>query len=540
MNATRPKEAVALRNVEALERNRQVPERVLNRLQDWADFISVWLEKRAYWFLAGFSIFYFASTVWLASVKRFWFDELFTHYISTQPSIGDVWTALARGIDHHPLPFFVLTRAGYALVDNVHIAARLPEMLGYYVFTICLFLFVARRTGALYGALAMTIPLVTPAFDYAYEARPYGVVIGFSAVALLCWQRAAEGGRRGLWLGGFVFGIAGALSSSYWGILVVVPFILAELVRTVHRRRVDLPVWTCLAAGASVFLIYLPQALGSVSRFAAGRNWASPYPTAVIDIYHNLLRGAFFLSIVLLAASTIYLVLFPWGQAKDREAAREAPSLPSHELAATLGFLLLPVLGYISSELLTNVISPRYMLPVIIGFSTTLTFMLFRITRGSALFGVAAVALTLLAYGVSIPLTARAIQNRSQSTLREFLTGQSETLPIVIDDPLYAMESMHYEPPEIADRIYYLVEPQSQRRYGDIPYQGTTWLKMREIFPIRAERLSTFRRNHKEFLVATMRPDHAYILPTLLADGVTIQLVASKGNDRLFHVRDGS
>jgi hypothetical protein len=42
----------------------------------------------------------------------------------------------------------------------------------------------------------MLFPLITNAYPYAYEARPYGLLLGFCGLSLLCWQSAAEGQSR--------------------------------------------------------------------------------------------------------------------------------------------------------------------------------------------------------------------------------------------------------------------------------------------------------------------------------------------------------
>ena len=67
-------------------------------------------------------------------------------------------------------------------------------MLGYLLMSVCVFGFVVRRASRLYGLVAVLLPIATIAHGYAYEARAYGLVLGFSAAALLCWQRSAEAG----------------------------------------------------------------------------------------------------------------------------------------------------------------------------------------------------------------------------------------------------------------------------------------------------------------------------------------------------------
>src|SRR5262245_65490298 len=127
-----------------------------------------------------------------------WNDELFTFYTSRLPKVSDIWGALLTGADQIPPLFHLITRAAFALFGVNSLSVRLPEVLGFWVMSLCLFRFVSKRSSALYGFAAMLVPLITVAYDYAYEARPYGLVLGFCGLALLCWQSAAEGHYRKL------------------------------------------------------------------------------------------------------------------------------------------------------------------------------------------------------------------------------------------------------------------------------------------------------------------------------------------------------
>jgi hypothetical protein len=53
---------------------------------------------------------YFLLTCYRASRKLFWFDELFTLYISRLPDMATLWSALKQGVDHNPPLFYAVTR----------------------------------------------------------------------------------------------------------------------------------------------------------------------------------------------------------------------------------------------------------------------------------------------------------------------------------------------------------------------------------------------------------------------------------------------
>src|SRR5206468_3466418 len=107
-------------------------------------------------------------------------------------------------------------------------AVRLPEILAYLVFLLCMYVFVARRTNEVYGLFAMIVPTLTAAGYYASEARAYALVLAFASLALLCWQAAAEGRHRRAAVVGLALALALATSAHYYAVLVVGPLALGE------------------------------------------------------------------------------------------------------------------------------------------------------------------------------------------------------------------------------------------------------------------------------------------------------------------------
>src|SRR5579862_4637981 len=139
----------------------------------------------------------FVRVATMMAVRPLWFDELHTFYLS-QMRLGAIWPALRQGADLNPPLMYWLTRASFAVFGTNAFAARIPSMSGFLVMAVCLGWFVRRRSTVHYGIAAMTLPLLTDGFTYAAEARPYGLLLGFSGIALLAWQAAAEGKRRRL------------------------------------------------------------------------------------------------------------------------------------------------------------------------------------------------------------------------------------------------------------------------------------------------------------------------------------------------------
>ncbi|MBA3966994.1 MAG: glycosyltransferase family 39 protein, partial [Nitrospirales bacterium] len=157
-------------------------------------------ERRTWWVLAAFSLVYILTTCVIASKRMLWNDELFTLYISRLGDLTDIFAALGTGADQNPPSFYWLTHGVLKWLGETQLTVRLLEVIGVLLMSLCLFRFVSRRLPALYGFAAMIFPLITIAYEYAYEARPYGLVLGFSSLALLCWQEATENSKRIWWL----------------------------------------------------------------------------------------------------------------------------------------------------------------------------------------------------------------------------------------------------------------------------------------------------------------------------------------------------
>ena len=119
------------------------------------------------------SLIYFAVASVLSWRKQFWNDELFTFYISRRPTLTDVWQVLLTVAEQLPPLFFVITRAFTRAFVDSRLSFRLPEILGFWVMCASLFYFVRRRSSTAHGLIAMLLPMLTGAFYYAYEARPY-------------------------------------------------------------------------------------------------------------------------------------------------------------------------------------------------------------------------------------------------------------------------------------------------------------------------------------------------------------------------------
>src|SRR5262249_52283458 len=132
-----------------------------------------------------------------------------------------------------------------------------------------------RRSGWLWACVPVAVMLGTTAAPFAGEARPYGLVLGLSGLALVLWQAACGRGRGGT---PFVVGLGCVLALLFspprCAVVFPVPLGCAELARAWPRRRLDVPVALALPPPLLVVAAYLP--LIREARTYAPGFWARP------------------------------------------------------------------------------------------------------------------------------------------------------------------------------------------------------------------------------------------------------------------------
>ena len=298
------------------------------------------------------------GTLVVAAKRPLWNDELFTYYIATLPSFSDVWSALLTGHEQLPLGFYAIERLSLGTFGVSSVALRLPALLGCLVMSLALFKFVSHRLSTAYGLLAAMFPMITTAYRYAREARPYGLELGFAALALVCWQRATSSNNRlpalvGLWLS-----LVAAVSCHYYGILLVLPLAFGELLRTISRRRIDFWIWSCFAGSTLPLFLMLPLILSGAKRSAGF--WAQPDWADVALFYKNLMTTT---AAPVIAAVTLGVVASRFlRQAPAMDPHSSDATFPAHELGAVIGFIALPFVGVLLAKLVTNAFTDRYVL----------------------------------------------------------------------------------------------------------------------------------------------------------------------------------
>ena len=438
--------------------------RLLEKLESGADRAAGQLERHKYLFLILFSIAYFSFTAFRASRKLLWYDEIFTLSISRLASLHAIWAAVSKGVDFNPPLFYLITGWSDRLPLNELIRSRLPEMIGFWILSVCLFRFIWLRSTAAGAFVAMLFPMATMAYWYSYDARPHGMVLAFCGLALVCWQAAASERPGRLWpLLGLGAALASAMLTHSYAFLLFAPVIAGELIRDLRRRRVDWPIWVVVAISASALLASVPLIRALHATFAP--QWFPP-PTlhAIASSYASLLRPAALALFAFLA-----LMCLPWSRPSPH--SRRPTRLREHELAAFLALAALPVLAYIAAKITHAPMIPRYSLSAIAGLAGLIGIGVSRrpvAALGTLLAILAVVGLDLVRFNRA-PAIAEPTVGYSLSTSRAIFSERYRWmensphpgLPVVLLSNSEFAASIYYSPAALAPRLTYVLSDAS-------------------------------------------------------------------------------
>lgn len=410
-----------------------------------------------------------------------WTDEFFTFYASSLPTLQDIWGASLTGGDITPPLFFIITRASMKLFGVNMVALRLPAILGFWVMCLCLYRFVERRSGALYGFVALLFPIATGAYPFAYDGRSYGFVLGCAGVALLSWQ--SLGTHRRLALFGLWLSLTLAISTHYYAVFILLAFAIGEAARILHVNRIDIKVWLVFILSLIPLLISWPM-IRAARSFSTGF-WAPPHAASIPLAYAYLIGGA----VVPMIPAFVLLALY----LKGRRATQ-----PAHEIALAVGFTLIPCAIFIVA-LSTNAYAERYTLPAILGFDILLAFMLSRLNRMIALVVIFSLCLW-FPFIQKRQINVYRTQAQTRNVIIEGLRSVSD-VPIVSFSVHTFLPLSYYAPEGIRERVVYLADPVERLHYFGTDTEDRLMLGLgREWFGWKVETWHDFLATHQRFL----------------------------------------
>lgn len=475
---------------------------------------------------------YLAAVSTLSHFKLLWLDELITFHIANLGNFREIWQALAYAADPNPPLTHLAVLLSMRLFGTHELALRLPAIIGYWSGLLALFLFFIRRVPLIWALAGVFFSMANAAFDYSYESRSYGIFYGLAMIAFLCWTDAIDpllsATRRRVALCGMTLALALGISSNYFAVLAFFPIAGGEIVRTVRlgrlyshfglsrRSAMHFSTWATLTLAATPMLAFRPLIQRSIAQFAP-HAWNKVSLDQVFDSYLQMVEVILPPTIVLLILAFAVSLLSRlcahcrehlqprWlSHLADHHAAHHPLSLPLHEAAAVLLLMLYPFLGYLVASIKGGMLSPRFVIPVCLGFAIAGTISAFRVFGHLRYAGM--IALT-LAFAVFLGRAINVGYNYSQqrATFYQVLNNipsAASNKPIVVADPLMVLTLQHYAPPAVASRIVFPVDfPAIRKVRGEDSPEENLWAGRNSIYHLPIVTLADFQRNAGDYLI---------------------------------------
>jgi hypothetical protein len=496
----------------------------LGRFAARAERIGDRLASSSWILVPAFAVVFLPFTLLWSSRRPLWYDEIYTTYLARLPTLSDIWRALAQGADLQPPMIFVITRFSQ-LVGQSEWAVRFPGTLGFLLMGVCLMFFVARRTSVLWGFVAALFVLLSGAYRYSAEARPYGLILGFAACAIFCWQSSAEERRRKFALVGLSASLTLALWTHYYSFLLFFPIVVGEAVRARINRRIDRPVWGAILIAVPALIVVFPLLRTSVKAIDTS---GVSYLTAgmVFDAYKPLVTvGVVIVIFTALAIGMVFSVV--------AVPIKQKLAIPIHEAAAVGGLMAVPIPAFVMAALVTHRLVPQYTIILVLGAAALFAFGAHRLAGGSSAAGL---VLALMISGIFVTHTLMMAKATSLDDAEPVkLDTRYPDLPIVVSSGLVFVQAWYYATPELRERLLFVSDPQLALRYlgneqtnSSIPYDA-------RFFHWRSDTFDHFRHVQSRFLLSWTNED-SWLLPVLRGSGARLELLEVESDGHLFLV----
>jgi hypothetical protein len=465
--------------------------------------------------------FYFATSIYIASHRVFWFDELFTMHIARLPDIKAIWTALGHGADSLPPAYYMVVRLFGDLFGNSEVAARLPSALALAAGLLLIFDCARRLTDGLHGLIALSVATCSFLPYYGYEARSYALYFMLAALALWVWFCTRDDKRSSAIFFGVVLCLG--VTMHYYFVLCLAPFAIWEILRG-KRGQLASPKLISGLVGAIVPAALLSPIILSFSRKFATGFWNRPSLVELRAIFPQLFPDGLFLLVLIV----IWVVL--------ADADKKNVVLQPMQSGEAIGwlFLCIPLIGFLLAEWKTNAFFSRYFIGVLPGVAIAFSCWVWRHFRNTAMVSVG-IFLLLTGWGMATQMTVvRHPESIEATGIRQYLGLESSLAVegkryVVFSNPLLFLEAQYYSnhPEECILLLPSDFTPNvDPRRTSPDPYlHQRLELNLSQYYPMQFWRIDDLRNHAGEAALIEPPPD---ILNEVKQAGFNVEMRFSK------------
>lgn len=472
-------------------------------------------------------------------------DEIFVLQTDTVASVRQlIHIQRTTPISLDPLAYHLLAHAATKALGAHAFALRLPSLLGFLLMQACLFLYVRRFASEMAALVAMAFPALTATLFYSAEARPYGMLLGLSALMLVCWQRATDRDRQVGLLVLLALSIAVALNTHYFAVLLLIPLCAAELARTIDRRKLDAGMVMAIAAGVAGILFTLPfqKSAGEFRQHyynggsVSGRAITQAYRSMLVDYTHRSHNAQSSLAFLLGGAALLFAV-------SCYQMLRRR-TLPFASAVFVLTLTALPFFGFLLARLVTHSFEVRYAVEALVGISVLIALVWQRL---HSMRSTTAVAL-LLCVAIGFGGWVRVMEEKEVSKqILASLVIPAEVKAAVLASPsgrLYVQDIGHfdvaslYEPDaEMRARLALLYSRENEIRYDGHDTVSLTAMHMRTFTPYVVDEYEDWKREPGRRVLLQFRSGWNWTADALAADGARVKPLGRVGEGEAVSVR---
>jgi 4-amino-4-deoxy-L-arabinose transferase-like glycosyltransferase len=465
--------------------------------------------------------------------RPFWMDEYLVLHTALAGSPTAVWNLMKGAplsVDPPIYHFFVLFFV--RIFGPTEFVTRLPSVLAYTLMSLLLYRFVRKYADVYTGLAVLALCFACGTFQYAYQARPYALVLAADTLALLCWSNIVDTQHtRKLALSGLFLGVAVAVGSHWFGGLVLVPLVFGEVVRSWQTRKIDVGVWTALVAGGTTLVAYLPLLKGA-SEYGS-LPWRGAYIWDIFNTFQLVMQPC-------LVPLTILMVILALARFMFGAPPPELkhPSIPSSVFICMVLLALTPFPGFLIGRFVSHSFYPRYVILCTIGllFLVSLTIRN-AVGRSAVWMGLSVLIIggcaTLLQYREFLSLPS----GGDASILADVSVFSAEpSLPIVPSDIELLLRLEAHGAASLRTRCVYATDPSSVRiLHHDTELLCTRALRRWTRLPIRD--LSSFLSVHPRFyVIGPINGTRDWVVRRLLEEHADIALQGTFAGEPVYLV----
>lgn len=489
------------------------------------------LDRRAAFLLPLYVVGYVAAVAPYATIPL-WYDELFTYYVATAPTVEKFFDLIFHADLNPPLGYLPVM-AAHALFGHHPLVTRLPSLAAFLLAGLLVFSLVRRRLGGLFALVAITLLWSGQFLYYAVQARPYALLLLLFCVSLIYWQRAMRSGASPLAYWALGASVAAMLLTHCFSPALVMPLAAGEAVRTWSTRKVDRKMWLSLLAPWVIVFLYVPLLLNERAIMVYPTVYRPSWGTFA-EFYKTIFwdRGP------LSALAVVALALTRRAQGSPPASVFFAP----HEVSFVVTSLFAPALIIAYALSVQMSFWSRYAMGACLGVSLLATFFVAYKTN-RRLWAAGLFAVLTLADFCHTTVDWSYLTKPAERAVSTAYRDVHPDWPLVAASGISFLAMDHWEPPGVVARLYYLNDYESAMRYtGGNSFESFPVLCKH--FPVRAH-LANYREfvaQHERFLVlGTPDVPQEWLLRKLRDDGAELRLIAKLRtyykSSHLFEVR---